>query len=191
MDNETSNSSLHSAMVTFPKPMVHRDCHIANGIPASRVLDLDNQSRFGVTSAFLRANSPAVGLHPSSAAQKESRNTGHTAQKRRRSLHQTNLHAAKPSLYLVTLAYTKSRLTAAKCSCRNTMCRMSPASNYCAVLTLRIILRMFPPFACLTSFISAPTLAFPATPADAFDMCSDAYAAGPRTVLRPLISDVH
>lgn len=98
-------------MVTFPKPMVHRDCHIANGIPASRVLDLDNQSRFGVTSAFLRANSPAGGLHPSSAAQKESRNTGHTAQKRRRSLHQTNLHAAKPSLYLVTLAYTKSRLS--------------------------------------------------------------------------------
>ena len=84
---------------------------------------------------------------------------------------------------------TRNHVSHAKRSCR--MYRMSPASNYCAVLTLRIILRMFPPFACLTSFISAPTLAFPATPADAFDMCSDAYAAGPRTVLRPLISDVH
>ena len=154
MDNETSTSSLHSAMVTFPKPMVHRDCHIANGIPASRVLDLDNQSRFGVTSAFLRANSPAGGLHPSSAAQKESRNTGHTAQKRRRSLHQTNTHACQsPRLYLVMPAYTKSRFAFAKALVPQHVqftvcigCRQRP--NYCAVLTLEIILRIFPPFAC-------------------------------------------
>lgn len=139
--------------------MVHRDWHIANGIPASRVLDKvnpPNQSRFGVTSAFLRADSPALGLHPSSAAQKESRTqaTDHWAQKRRRSLHQTNTHACQsPRLYLVMPAYTKSRFAFAKALVPQHVqftvcigCRQRP--NYCAVLTLEIILRIFPPFAC-------------------------------------------
>ena len=82
--------------------MIHRDWHIANGIPASRVLDL--QSRFGVTSAFLRAIRQLSDSTPSAAPKKE---TQATVQKRRRSLHQTKRQPSCP--HLVTLAYTKSR----------------------------------------------------------------------------------
>jgi hypothetical protein len=101
--------SLHSAMVTSPKPMVHRDWHIANGIPASRELqwtinlDLASQAR-----SYAPIRQPLDSTH--NQLRRKKQNTGHGAEATAQP--PSNQHAAKPSLpvlYLVMLAYTKSR----------------------------------------------------------------------------------
>lgn len=157
--------------------MVHRDWHIANGIPASRVLDKvnpPNQSRFGVTSAFLRADSPALGLHPSSAAQKESRTqaTGHrcaeaTAQP------PSNQHACKALIRTVPCHACLHEITfrlrqgarAAICTIYS-MCRMSPAAKLLRGLDSRKHPAHLPPVRlCLTTVV--------------FLFCADACSSRP------------
>jgi hypothetical protein len=96
------------------------------GIPASRVLD--NQSRFGVTSAFLRAIRQ---LSDSTCQLRRRKNLRHRPRRRseRHCLHQTKLQASCP--LLVTLAYTKSRSPP---SARAAICVRMSRANYCAVL---------------------------------------------------------
>jgi hypothetical protein len=97
-------SSLHSAMVTSRKPMVHWDCYIApTASRPSRVLDF--QSRFGVYNAFSRAIRQSTS-HWTPPRQLHRENTGHGAE----------ATAQSPSNYTtvscphhVRLAYTKSR----------------------------------------------------------------------------------
>jgi hypothetical protein len=118
-------SSLHSAMVTSRKPMVHWDCYIAP--TASRPaacwtsnLDLASPARFHAPFA----SPPVTGLHPVSCTEKIQA----MAQKRRRSLHQTT-----PRSRVRTMSGLLTRNhVAAKLSCRN-MYR-SLRANYCVVL---------------------------------------------------------
>jgi hypothetical protein len=161
MDNETLDPSLHSAMVTSIKPMVHRDWHIANGIPASRVLDNPQEDQINLHLAS-QARSYATIRQPSDSThhqlrRKKAKNRPQATRRRSdgaASIKPTRTHA-KPSL-VCTLSrlLTRNHVSPSpRRSCRNTVhvcieCR-SPASDYCAVLTLEIILRICLPFACV------------------------------------------
>jgi len=113
-----------------PPRLAYRQRH-----PGQPRAPVDNQSRFGVTSAFLRANSPAFRLHLQSAAQKETEHRPRRRSDGAASIKPTRCKAlaactvpCHACLHEITFRLPSAR--AAICiGCRQD-------ANYCAVLTL-------------------------------------------------------